>query len=289
MSNTEILAVDGLRALRERHSIFLVDQFGVLHDGQQAYPGAVEGLVALKASGARVVLISNSGKRAAPNETRLEALGFRPGSWDLFLSSGEVAWRMFADPSAGGSIARGARVLLIARDGDVSAVDGLDVTVTDDAASADVVLLSASEGDRYELDHYRDMLAPAARRGVPMICTNPDKIMLTSAGPRFGAGRIAERYEDMGGVVTWIGKPFPEIYAAALAALGDPPVRDVVCVGDSVEHDIAGAKGAGLAAALVRSGILAEMDAGSLAALFDAHRAAPDYLMPAFIWNGGEP
>ena len=124
-----------------------------------------------------------------------------------------------------------------------------------DAAQADVILLTASEGDRFDLDHYRRLLAAAAKSGIPCICTNPDKIMLTGAGPKFGAGRIAELYEEMGGKVTWIGKPFPAIYEAALKAVGNPPRTRVLCVGDSPEHDIAGAKGAGLASALVRTGI----------------------------------
>ncbi|TGR16391.1 TIGR01459 family HAD-type hydrolase, partial [Mesorhizobium sp. M1C.F.Ca.ET.196.01.1.1] len=114
------------------------------------------------------------------------------------------------------------------------------------------------------LEHYREMLAPAAVSGVPCLCTNPDRIMLTKSGQRFGAGRIAELYEELGGNVEWIGKPHRPIYDAALAMLGNPPRERVVGIGDSIEHDIAGASGAGLSSALVRSGILAEMSGQQL-------------------------
>jgi ribonucleotide monophosphatase NagD (HAD superfamily) len=49
----------------------------VLHDGQAPYPGAVDALSGLAAAGKKVALISNSGKRSAPNEERLVSLGFR--------------------------------------------------------------------------------------------------------------------------------------------------------------------------------------------------------------------
>lgn len=276
-----VTQLNGIRDLAERFDSFFLDQFGVLHDGTAPYPGAVDALVRLKQAGKTIVLLSNSGKRSAPNEARLLKLGFQPGSWDHFLSSGEVAWRMLAT-SMDAKDAAPRRCLLVARDGDRSAVEGLPVRLTESGDDVDIVLLSASEGDRYELDHYREMLAPAAARKVTCLCTNPDKIMLTPVGPRFGAGRIAELYAELGGPVTWIGKPFPEIYAAAKALLAHP--GRIVCVGDSIEHDIAGGAGAGLKTALVTTGILETSSDDDKARLFAEHGATPDFLLPSFAW-----
>jgi HAD superfamily hydrolase (TIGR01459 family) len=274
-----------LAALADLHDVFLVDQFGVLHDGSTPYPGAIEALSSLKAAGKTVVLLSNSGKRSAVNEVRLVGLGFRPGSWDLFLTSGEVAWRRLRAETPSG---RRRRCLLIARDGDRSAVTGLDLDIVTNPAEADVVLLSGSEGDIYTLEDYHDLLADPARRGVECLCTNPDKIMLTSVGPRFGAGRIAELYQAMGGPVTWIGKPFPEIYAAALHAVGDPDPARVVGVGDSVEHDIAGARSAGARSALVRTGVLTNLSDQEIDQLEQRHGAVADYVLASFRWRNGK-
>jgi HAD superfamily hydrolase (TIGR01459 family) len=281
MSKTAPKPLSGISELAARFDYFVLDQFGVLHDGAAPYPGAVEALSRLKAADKKSLLLSNSGKRSAPNEARLVRLGFKPGSWDHFLSSGEVAWRMLADELRSGAHAR---CLLVARDGDRSAIEGLPLTVTDSGADADIVLLSGSEGDRYDLDHYRRLLEPAAARGVRCLCTNPDKVMLTSVGPRFGAGRIAELYEELGGAVEWIGKPFPRIYEAALELLGNPAPDRVVCVGDSIEHDIAGGGAAGLNTALVATGILETSTATERERLFAEHGAPPDFLLPAFAW-----
>jgi len=48
---------DGVQAV-------LLDQFGVLHDGRQPYPGAVHAVQALAESGRQVLIISNSSRRA---------------------------------------------------------------------------------------------------------------------------------------------------------------------------------------------------------------------------------
>ncbi|GAA2839264.1 HAD superfamily hydrolase (TIGR01459 family) [Aminobacter aminovorans] len=271
----------GIRDLADRFDVFILDQFGVLHDGAAPYPGAVETLVRLKQAGKRTLLLSNSGKRSAPNEARLVKLGFVPGSWDDFLSSGEVAWQSLRKQLGNEA---GLRCLLIARDGDRSAVEGLPLTLVETGEEADIVLLSASEGDRFDLDHYRQLLQPAAARGARCLCTNPDKIMLTSVGPRFGAGRIAELYAELGGEVTWIGKPFPEIYAAALDMLGTPERKRVVCVGDSIEHDISGGQGAGLRTVLVMTGVLEASSAAEREKLFAEHGAIPDFLVRTFAW-----
>lgn len=275
--------LDGIAALAERYGVFLLDQFGVLHDGQQPYPAAVEALSALKRVGKTVALISNSGKRAKPNERRLLKLGFEAGSWDHFVSSGEVAWHIFNDMVVSGALPAGTKCLLISRDGDRSAIEGLPLVLTERGDDAELVLIAASESDRYGLDHYRRLLGPAAERKAPCFCTNPDRIMLTAVGPRFGAGEIADLYEQLGGSVTRIGKPYPAIYEAALALTGHPALSDVICVGDSVEHDIAGGRAAGVATALVKSGILA--DSGDLTGLFQELGAWPDYTLDAFRWR----
>jgi HAD superfamily hydrolase (TIGR01459 family) len=279
-----LLELPGIARLVDRYGVFFLDQFGVLHDGSRPYPGAVEALAKLKSAGKRIVLLSNSGKRSAANEARLVKLGFTPGTWDLFLSSGELAWRILSGLGGEGRLKPGSKCLLIARDNDGSTIDGLDLQIVDSGAEAELILLAGSEGDRYELAHYETLLAPAARRAVPCYCTNPDKIMLTSIGPRFGAGHIAEVYEALGGPVTWIGKPFPEIYHAALSMIDNPDRRDVLCVGDSIEHDVAGGKAAGLATALVKGGILAGASSDELAKLFRDNHAEPDYLLPGFHW-----
>ncbi|MBP1873713.1 HAD superfamily hydrolase (TIGR01459 family) [Ensifer adhaerens] len=275
--------ITGLADIADRYDAFLIDQFGVLRDGRGPYPGAAETLVRLKDQGKRIVILSNSGKRSAENDRRLVDLGFVAGSWDWFLTSGEVAWQILKREGRQASgLPR--KCLLVSRDGDLSPLKGLDLERTHWGEEAHFVLLAASEGDVLPLSHYEALLAPAARRGVPCLCTNPDKVMLTKTGTAFGAGRIAELYEDIGGKVRWIGKPFSDIYDFALDFLGRPDPSRVCAIGDSIEHDIVGAASAGLGSVLVTTGILEHASDAERQALFADHGATPDFILPKFLW-----
>jgi HAD superfamily hydrolase (TIGR01459 family) len=276
-------AIPGLSELVADHDVFLIDQFGVLRDASGPYPGAPQALSRLKALGKHLIILSNSGKRSAENDTRFAALGFAEGSWDLFLTSGEVAWRMMAEDRTWLAEGR-TRCLLVSRDNDLSPLTGLALEPCTDGALADIVLIAGSESDRFDLDHYQRLLEPAARRNVPCLCTNPDTIMLTPAGPRFGAGRIAAIYQEIGGTVRFIGKPFADIYRVALQAAGNPEPSRVICLGDSIEHDIAGARRAGLHSALVTTGILDGLCDAGREDLYQSHATWPDYILPGFLW-----
>ncbi|MGF6174046.1 TIGR01459 family HAD-type hydrolase [Ensifer sp. 4252] len=275
--------ISGLADIADHYDAFLIDQFGVLRDGRGAYPGAAETLVRLKDQGKHIIILSNSGKRSAENDRRFVDLGFLAGSWDWFLTSGEVAWQILKKEGAQAS-GLPSKCLLISRDEDLSPMTGLDLERTASGADADFVLLAGSEGDVLPLSHYEALLAPAARRGVPCLCTNPDKVMLTKSGTAFAAGRIAELYEELGGTVRWIGKPFADIYDFALDFLGRPDPSRVCAIGDSIEHDIAGATSAGLGSALVTTGILEHASAEERQKLFAEHGATPDFILPKFLW-----
>jgi HAD superfamily hydrolase (TIGR01459 family) len=255
------------------------DQYGVLHDGHRAYPGAREALAALKSGGVKIVILSNSGRTSQANARRAAALGFGPELYDHFVTSGDVARRLLKRGGGPAPLTPETRCLTISSHDDDDFPSTLGLASASDGAVADLVIISGSQGDRPSLDEYRRILAPAAMRGAPCVCTNPDKLMLTPTGIAPGAGRIAELYQELGGEVKWIGKPFPQVYQEAAALCGVEGPREILCVGDSVEHDVVGAHGFGAAAALLRCGILATLSEAELAHEIGKHGAVPDFVL----------
>ena len=255
------------------------DQYGVLHDGQRPYPGARDALAALKAAGVKTVVLSNSGRAGRANARRMAALGLGPELYDFLVTSGDVARRLMRSGPLAARLHPQARAFVVSSDGRDELSPELGLTSAQGSGEADLVIIAGSQADRISLDDYRKLLAPAAARGAPCVCFNPDRLMLTAAGAAPGAGRIAEIYQELGGEVTWIGKPFPEIYRAAAGLAGVEDPRDILCVGDSVEHDVAGANGFGAFAALVRTGVLAGLTREELAAEIGRRRAVPDYVV----------
>lgn len=279
--------IDRLDDILTQADAFLLDQFGTLHDGISLYPGVAEAMARLRAAGKRMVILSNSGKRAAPNVARLSCLGLPPESYDAFLTSGEVAWRLLAEgrlPALSGV----RRCLVLSRGEDRGALAGLALERTEDATEADLVLLLGSEADRIGLDAYRERLAPAAQRGILCLCGNPDRLMVLGDGGLAPApGRIAELYAEMGGEVLWIGKPEPTIYEEAFRLLSpwlgeSPDLSRIWAVGDSLEHDVAGAAAQGCRSLLVRTGIMAGRSAAELAAEAARCGVVPDAVLAAF-------
>ena len=208
-------AVSRFVAIASSFEAVFFDQYGVLHDGRNPYPGARDALAALKARGVKIVVLSNSGRTGAANAERMTVLGFEPELYDFLVTSGDVARTLLKRGRFPALLTPGARCFVISSGRDNEFASALGLVPAAHSEEADLVIIAGSQADKVSLDDYRAALAPAARRGTPCMCVNPDKLMLTAAGNAPGAGRIAEIYEELGGVVTWVGKPFPEIYRAA--------------------------------------------------------------------------
>lgn len=269
--------------LASHFDIFLIDQFGVLHNGSQAFPGSPEALQRLRQLGKTCVIISNSGKRAALNAARLDNLGFPASAYHSVMTSGEVAWNQLKQGLVTEKINPGARCYLLVNDADYSLLDGLELQSVDSVTEADLVLLAGMGAERLSLDAYLDLFNPVIERTIPCICTNPDKVSVSASGKHFSVGRIAEELELRGADITWIGKPYTPIYDAILDGLNVTDRSRVICVGDSIEHDIAGGASAGLSTALVRTGILDDLTDENRQAEYARYAVCPDYILPAFI------
>jgi HAD superfamily hydrolase (TIGR01459 family) len=282
----------GIGAVAERFAGFLLDQWGVLHDGERPLPGAREAVDALLARGARIVLLSNSGRRAATNRARLAALGFAPERLAGVVTSGEAAWRFLKERPGPPWSELGRRCLLLTIGGDLGPVEGLDLELVKTPEEADFLLVSGLDGKPAEA--WRPLAEAARARDLPMICSNPDKFAPSPTGFVESPGLLAALYEALGGRVIRVGKPYPPIYAICLEALSGVPRQRILAVGDSLEHDVAGAHAQGLATCLVASGIhAAELPVeGEADQLIDAvERLAarmdappPDFVVRHFRW-----
>lgn len=251
----DTIDIDGLGAIAGHFDHVLLDQWGTLHEGQAIFPLARECVVRLRQAGKHVLVLSNSGKRASSNAARLASLGLPPHAYDGILTSGEVTWHGLKARAQTPFTELGHACLLIARGGDHAIVDGLDLTIVSDVGTADFILLAGLDDAVAEPEHWRARLADAAARGLPMLCANPDLAMFGASGLIPAPGALARFYETLGGRVAYVGKPHAPIFAAALERLGQPDPTRVLMIGDSLDHDVAGACRAGMLTLLLRSGV----------------------------------
>ena len=289
-----VTAFGGVRDLARDHDGFIIDQWGVLHDGTKPYAGAVECLGRLHAAGKRLVVLSNTGRREAEGIRAMAAMGFDPKLFVRFVSAGEDAREGIERHATPFHARLGHRYYAFTRDDNTAVMDGLGKERVGHPAEADFLMVIGIDSPPLTVADYEVLLAAGAARKLPMVCANPDIVRPSPEGILDAPGALAQRYRELGGgEVFYHGKPYPAIYESCLEALPGVPKERVVCVGDSIEHDILGASRAGLKSAFVTGGIHAEelgAPWGSLPEPAAWKRfgeeavARPDYLVPAFVW-----
>lgn len=286
-------AASGLSALIDGFDGVILDVWGTVHDGRALYPGAAEALDRLRAAGRKTVMLSNAPRRPAAVAGTLARLGLPRRLCSAVVTSGEAARRAVEARADLWHRALGKRCHVIGVDGDPPLLAGLDVVETGRLEDAEFILAIGPFDPAARVEDYEDRLARGAALGLPMVCANPDKRVMRGVDLLVCAGALAERYAALGGEVRHHGKPDPAVYDLCLA--GMPGVRRsrTLVVGDSLATDVAGAKAAGLASALVAGGIHAReigagadgsFDAGALDALCARAGLRPDFTLPALVW-----
>ena len=253
-----VQVIGGLRELAPYYDGFILDLWGVIHDGVAPMPGAVDCLRSLMESDKRIILLSNAPRRADDVVRRITRIGVPAGLYHHVMSSGEEAWQHLRRRDDPFYAALGRRCLHIGSERDIEIRHGLDLEFVDTAEEAEFVLNTGPAGWDDRLEDYEPILQLALDRNLPMICANPDIVVMHGNRLALCAGALAKWYEEAGGRVRWHGKPFRSVYDTCVELLGIDDCSRILAVGDSVRTDIAGAAGAGIDSLLIADGIHAE-------------------------------
>ncbi|MGC2199282.1 MAG: TIGR01459 family HAD-type hydrolase [Stellaceae bacterium] len=250
--------IDGMRELAPVYDGFILDLWGVIHDGIAPMPGAIDCLRSLKETGKRTILLSNAPRRADDVIRRITAIGVPADLYQHVMSSGEEAWLHLHRRDDPFYAALGRRCLHIGSQRDMEIREGLGLDFVNSAEDADFILNTGPAGWDDSIEDYAPLLRRALIRDLPMVCANPDLVVMRGTTLHLCAGALAKWYEEAGGRVRWHGKPFRSVYDACLALLGLEDRSRILAVGDSLRTDIAGAAGAGLDSLLIAGGIHSE-------------------------------
>ncbi|MGG5890040.1 TIGR01459 family HAD-type hydrolase [Falsiroseomonas sp. HC035] len=260
--------LDGVAPLAERYDGFILDLWGVVHDGRQPYPGVADALGRLKAAGKRIAFLSNAPRRSFVVDALLTGMGLDRALWDGTMTSGELAWRHLKHRDRADFAALGTRALHIGPERDLSVPAETGLVLVDRAEDAEFVLNTGPEPARgnTDIEPYRAALTACAARHLPMVCVNPDRHVMVGDQRVLCAGALADLYLALGGpMAIEIGKPDPACYPPVLELLGLSDRSRIVAIGDSPHTDLAGAQAAGIDAVWALTGLAAH-----------AHGATPD-------------
>jgi HAD superfamily hydrolase (TIGR01450 family) len=230
--------------------VVLADLDGVVYAGAGALPHAVESLTRAREGRALGYITNNASRTDASVAAHLSELGLatRP---DEVVTSPQAAMRLLAQ-----RIAPGSTILVVGGDGLVDEVNkaGFVVTRSAEDAPAAVVQGFAPEVGWTQLAEAAFALkVPEEDGGIPWIATNTDWTIPQARGVAPGNGTLVSAvHTAIGRLATVAGKPEVPIFEEAVARFG---AQHPLFLGDRLDTDILGANRAGIASALVLTGI----------------------------------
>jgi HAD superfamily hydrolase (TIGR01450 family) len=300
------------------YDAFILDQYGVLHNGAVGLPGAPECIAELANLGKKMIILSNTSGPASAALAKLPNYGYDSNQFVGAVTSGEESSKYIRATYGSNDDEQVKRCVWFTWDGqgnmpnllDYLAKCGSNVQPATSVEEADFVLAHGAHvwqrgfDEQISLGSFlttgnldmvvEPILQDCLARDLPMVCANPDFVVrLPDGSTGYMPGNIARRYEEMGGHCKSFGKPNPEHFEACLEQLGSAgldPSR-VLHVGDSLHHDIAGANAANVASLLITSGIHCDEleaefgvlpDEGLLKELLEREGHVPTHVMSAF-------
>ncbi len=229
---------------------FIIDLWGVVHDGTELYPGAAEALGWLHAQKKPVVFLSNAPRVAAKATARLTEMGIPHAHYIDIITSGQAAHDWLK-----GSNKFGKKYFYLgpSKDEDIL-IDLAEYQRVNDITDADFVLNTGYQYDFQPEKEILPLLAKLVMEGKPFLCVNPDLEVVKQDGTQMlCAGQVAAEYQRLGGSVTYVGKPHAKVYETCRKLL---PKGRLLAIGDNLVTDIKGANDAKLDALLITGGVL---------------------------------
>lgn len=226
--------------------VALVDLDGVAYKGPRAIPSAPPALKAARASGMRLVFVTNNASRE-PGEVadHLSELGI-PATPEEILTAAQAGAALLAE-----HVAKGSNVLVVGGKGLRTAVSALGFVVVDSADDRPEAVIQG-----YSPDLGWKQLAEAAyaiNAGARYFATNLDLTLPTERGMAPGNGSLVAAVVTATGVTPpAAGKPEPGMFVLAAKRAG---AERPLVIGDRLDTDLKGARAAHIPGLLVLTGV----------------------------------
>ena len=234
--------IKGLSQIQSKYEVFFIDLWGVIHNGIQLYPGAVDVLEKLNKLNKKFVLMSNAPRPSKSVEKYLINLKMDKAFLKNIFTSGEAALQTLKKN------VYGKKFYHLGPKKDKDLIVGFEKQLTD-IQSCDFILCTGFlDEEKNSLSYYKNLLKKHTK--LKMICTNPDLTVHRGTQTEYCAGTIAVIFEKLGGEVIYFGKPYPEIYNFCRKKN-----ESILAIGDNIRTDIKGANNMKLDSLFITNGI----------------------------------
>lgn len=263
----------------------LLDLDGTVYHEEHALPGAVELIRRLQDQGRKYACLTNSTSSPERIAARLGRMGVKVDPAHIYTAAAaacDYVMERFAGQSPAKGVAvdavaganvnatppprhavtahpvssrRTPRVFNLSTEGVHDMLDGKVEWVNDDRSFCDAVICGVPVNVYATDDRQRMAMVHLRRCGTELVAICADRVYPSPRGLEFGVGAMAAMMSYASGAApVFTGKPERFFFLELCRRLGADPARCVL-VGDNLESDIAGAKGVGMKAVLVLTGV----------------------------------
>lgn len=203
---------------------------GVISDGENIFPQAVEALNHLYLDGKKIVLATNSSQRVSELFEYLKKQHFPMHIFSAIITAGEIAHYSLKNRNDLGAM----YYPLSQSSGAI--MQGLKYQKTDSPVLADFIFAETT-AENLKRDENLRILEQALNLKLPMICVGNNTVMMSGNDVQICVGSLAEQYALMGGKIITFGKPDVRIAKYLTESLKINPERCLV-IGDNMATDM---------------------------------------------------
>jgi HAD superfamily hydrolase (TIGR01450 family) len=256
----------------------LLDLDGTIYHEEHALPGAVELIRRFQAEGRKYACLTNSTSNPERIAARLGRMGVRVDPAHIYTAAAaacDYVMERFAaqsrtriaptadqsgpGPAPATPATPKPRVFNLSTEGVHDMLDGKVEWVNDERSPCDAVICGVPLNVYADEERQRTAMIQL-RTGAALVAICADRIYPSPRGMEFGVGAMAAMLAYAANVTpVYCGKPERFFFEELCARLGVAPSRAVLA-GDNLESDIAGAKGVGMTAVLVLTGVATRED-----------------------------
>ena len=172
--------IENISDISSLYDVFILDQWGVMHDGYKGYDHAIESIKKLIEANKKLIIISNSSKRKISSIGRLKSLGFNKNNFIEVMTSGEMIWQELSHSinNYGNDIKNCYHIY------DSTKEDGLEFRIglekfnfVSEVNEANFILACTPFENTQPID-YIPILKAALDKNLVMFCANPDFVTI---------------------------------------------------------------------------------------------------------------
>tara|TARA_A100001011_G_scaffold379103_1_gene444697 strand:+ start:874 stop:1680 length:807 start_codon:yes stop_codon:yes gene_type:complete len=231
-----------LSEIFHNYDTFVIDLWGVMHNGISLNSKAVEVIEKLSENSKKIVFLSNAPRPSSKVIEFLKKLKMDEKFLSKVITSGEAAMYAINQNKFGKKFYH----LGPPRDQSLFEKVLNNKTSLD---SCDYIICTGFFDDHEEnLDYYKNLLKDHTSK--KLMCTNPDLVVHKGDIEELCAGSIAKTFENLGGKVIYYGKPYAKIYEMCFNL-----DEKVLAIGDNLRTDIKGANNLNIDSLFIYNGI----------------------------------